>query len=111
MSFGSQEKIVYVRQVVTESDLDMKFKELENVLEQGNVYAHCLKKAELSTDPGVKNAWNFIASQFYGNNFKNQMYFLLGTSQPVLEEKVGNFTILFFGFVGFLFVDYLYFFF
>lgn len=88
MSFGSDDKVVDVRQVVTESDLDMKFKELENVLEQGNVYAYCLKKAETSNDTSVKDAWNFIAMQFYGDNFKNQMYYVLGTSENSLQDKV-----------------------
>lgn len=80
------EKGVYVSQVVTETNINHKF--LDDVLEQGQGYMHCLKKAESADDPYVKNAWKFIASQFSGANFKNQMYNLLGTSQPSLQEKV-----------------------
>ncbi|XP_065220292.1 protein transport protein Sec31A-like [Planococcus citri] len=95
VSFGNDDKVVEVRQVVTESDLDMKFKELEKVLEQGNAYGYgyCLKKAEASDEMDVKDAWNFIAMQFHGPEFKNLMYNVLGTSDAVLQEKLSNLKI------------------
>lgn len=88
MSFGSQERNVYVSQVVTESDLMLRFKELESLLEEGNLFNHCYSKAEATSDPQIKEIWHLIAGQFYGESFKNQVFLLLGTSEPSLNSKV-----------------------
>ena len=70
LSFGSQSRAIDIHQVVTEPNLGVKFKELENVLEEGDAYAHCVKKYETANDPQEKIVWNFIVGQFYGENFK-----------------------------------------
>ncbi|XP_065220665.1 protein transport protein Sec31A-like [Planococcus citri] len=93
LSFENQSAAVQILQVVTEPNLVEKFKELEQVLEEGDVYAHCMKKHETTDDPEEKNLWNFISGQFYGDNFKQHMYSLLGISKPTLKEKLGALNI------------------
>lgn len=89
MTFGNQNTAVEIHQVVTEPNLEIKFKELDNVLEEGEVYAHCVKKCQAAKNPEEKNVWNFIAGQLSGNNFPHQMYSLLNISKSTLEQKVG----------------------
>lgn len=93
VSFGSQERNVYVSQVVTESDLMLRFKELESLLEEGNLFNHCYSKAEATSDPQIKEIWHLIAGQFYGESFKNQVFLLLGTSEPSLNSKLSTLNI------------------
>lgn len=88
LSFNSTERTVYVSQVVTEPELMMKFKELLDALEQNNLSNHCYKKAEAATDPQVKEIWNFIACQFYGESFRNQVCAFLQITPTALKEKV-----------------------
>ncbi len=88
ISFDGNEKTVYVSQVVTEPELMYGFKELLAALEQNNIFDHCYKKAEQANDPHAKDVWNMIATQFYGEAFRNQACSLLGTTDLSLNEKV-----------------------
>lgn len=68
----------------------LKFKELLDDLEQNNLSNHCYKKAETAVDPQVKEIWNFIACQFYGESFRNQVCAFLRITPTSLKEKVSR---------------------
>lgn len=74
---------------MTETDLMLKYQELENVLQNSNAFTHCYNRAEQAVDPLVKDVWQFIACQVNGEqSFRSQAIMFLGISPPTLNEKV-----------------------
>lgn len=80
VSFGVEMGVatpqVHVSQVITEEEITLRSKELEDALRAGNLADYCANKAELSEEH-QQEVWNFLAANFSATP-RQQLLQLLG---------------------------------
>ncbi|XP_017777506.1 PREDICTED: protein transport protein Sec31A isoform X2 [Nicrophorus vespilloides] len=84
-------QIVYVSQVITESDLVNKSTELEQALEYGNFTEYCKNKADSTDDQHKKYIWHFLKANFEQNP-RAELLNLLGYKIEDVNAKLNEFV-------------------
>ncbi|XP_061191431.1 protein transport protein Sec31A-like isoform X2 [Saccostrea echinata] len=82
-------KMVYISQVVTETDLLQRSLQLEQALENGQYVEYCAMKSANCTDPLQENIWNFLRVNFEKEP-REHFIQLLGYDKTDLAKKVSE---------------------
>ncbi|KAI4456983.1 sec31-related protein [Holotrichia oblita] len=85
--------LVYISQVVTESELVNKSAQLEQAMEYGNFLDYCKNKADLTMDQHKKYIWHFLRAHFEENSqaeLLNLLGYRLEDINNKLDQVVGN---------------------
>lgn len=81
--------MVYISQVVTETDLLQRSHQLEQALENGQYVEYCAMKSANCTDPLQENIWNFLRVNFEKEP-REHFIQLLGFDKTDLAKKVNS---------------------
>lgn len=88
--------LVYISQVITESELVNKSAQLEQAMEYGNFIDYCKNKADLTTDQHKKYIWHFLRAHFEENSqseLLNLLGYRLEDINNKLDQVVGNLSV------------------
>lgn len=84
----TQQRLIYISQVVTEPELISRSTELETALQYGQYLEFCRNKIANSTTPHERAVWSFLRANFEPNP-RIELLELLGFKQDDLSQKVG----------------------